>query len=100
MARLVAGLSDAELNRVRSLIALSLGLALAVATSLMAYLAHLEPRGARPSRLIRAFRATLAATHKRLRRIEPTIVDRIVRVREFVPVDPESGLPLGRRARP
>jgi hypothetical protein len=92
MARLVVGLSDTELNRVRSLVAVSLGFAIAVATSLMAYLAHLEPRGTRPSKLACALRATMAATRKRLRRIEPTIVtqfrDRTVYV--HVPVSPDG----------
>jgi hypothetical protein len=102
MAQLVTGLSDAELNRVRSLIALSLGLALAGATSLMAFLAHLEPRGARPSRLARSVRLWLVSRRRALHRLkaETKVVDRIVRVREFVPTHPDTGMPLDRRSRP
>ena len=88
MAKLAAGLTDTQLDRVRSVVAVSLGFAVAFTTSLLAFLAHLEPRiPGRESKLARAVRAMVAARRKTLRRITPTIEvryrDRLI----HVPVD-------------
>lgn len=88
MAQLAAGLTDTQLDRVKSVVAVSLGFAVAFTTSLLAFLAHLEPRiPGRESKLARAIRAMVAARRKKLRRIEPTIEyryrDRVL----HVPVD-------------
>ena len=60
MARLVSGLSDATIDRVKSIIAVSLGFAVAFTTSLLAFLAHLEPRSEHSTKLNRMVRAWLA----------------------------------------
>ena len=92
MARLASGLSDQALDRVKSVVAVSLGAAIAFATSLLAFLAHLEPRvPGRGSKLARAVRAMIAARRKTLRRLRETVRteyrDRLV----HIPVDPVSG---------
>jgi hypothetical protein len=92
MARLASGLSDTQLDRVTSVIAVSLGLAIAFATSLLAFIAHLEPRApGRESRLARGLRAMIAARRKTIRRLRETVRteyrDRFI----HVPTDPISG---------
>ena len=85
MARLVSGLSDATIDRVKSIIAVSLGFAVAF-TSLLAFLARLQPRGERSSKLSRVFRAWLARRRRPIYRDVPGPVrlrDRVV----HIPVD-------------
>jgi hypothetical protein len=92
MARLVSGLSDATIDRVKSVVAVSLGFAVAFTTSLLAFLAHLQPRSERGGKLARAIRAMVAARRKKIRRLTETIKfqDRVI-IR-WVPFDPKSGL--------
>ena len=73
MARLVSGLSDATIDRVKSIVAVSLGFAVAFTTSLLAFLAHLQPRSEAPSKLARAIRAMVAAKRKTIRRLKETV---------------------------
>ena len=92
MAKLAAGLTDTQLDRVRSVVAVSLGFAVAFTTSLLAFLAHLEPRiPGRESKLARAVRAMVAARRKTIRRLKETVAyrDRVKLV--YVPCDPATG---------
>jgi hypothetical protein len=100
MARLAEGLTDQQLDRVKSLVAVSLGFALAFATSLMAFIAHLTPRSDRPGKLVLALRRMIAARRKTLRRMRETVRveyrDRFI----HVPVDPVSGRVLDPDVKP
>jgi hypothetical protein len=89
MARLAEGLTDQQLDWVKSMVAVSLGFALAFATSLMAFIAHLEPRRDRPGKLVLALRRMIAA---RRRKIRVEFRDRVKFV--HVPVDKVTGLVL------
>jgi hypothetical protein len=92
MARLAEGFTDAQLDRVKSVVAVSLGFALAFATSLMAFLAHLQPRDDRPGKVARAARALLARWRRPIRRDVPGPVQYRERVRViYLPTDPVSG---------
>jgi hypothetical protein len=63
-------------------------------TSLLAFLAHLEPRvSGRESKLARAIRAMGAARRKTIRRLETIRVETCDRVIvKWIPFDPKSGL--------
>jgi hypothetical protein len=95
MARLAAGLTDTQLDRVKSIVAVSLGFAIAFSTSLLAFLAHVETgAAARESKLARGLRALIAARRKTIRRVRETVRteyrDRFI----HVPVDRTTGLVL------
>jgi hypothetical protein len=94
----VENLTSEQFEAVKHWAIIALAAATALSTALAAIISSLPERGARPGKLARAFRATLAAVRKRVRRTEArtVFVDRIVRV--HVPVDPQTGLPVDRRA--
>jgi hypothetical protein len=69
-----AELSDAQFQAFARVAIGALAISISTATMLAAFVSNLPQWDGRPSRLARAIRTMLAATRKRLRRIEPTIV--------------------------
>jgi hypothetical protein len=95
-----AELSDTQFQSFARVAIGALAISISTATMLAAFVSNLPQWDGKPGKLARALRATLAATRKRLRRIEPTIVtqyrDRVVRL--HIPTHPDSGMPLDKRA--
>jgi hypothetical protein len=97
----VEDLTSVEFEVVKHWAVIALATATAVTTALAAVISSLPDRTGKPSRLARAIRLWLVGRRRALHRLgaETKIVDRIVRVREFVPTHPETGMPLDRRSR-
>jgi hypothetical protein len=87
-----AELSDSQFQAFARVAIGAQAISISTATMLAAFVSNLPRWDGKPSRLARALRAMLAATRKRLRRVEPTIVtqfrDRTVFV--HVPVSPDG----------
>jgi hypothetical protein len=88
-----AELSDAEFQSFARVAIGALAISISTATMLAAFVSNLPRWDGKPSKLSRAFRATLAARRKRLRRIEETVRteyrDRVRFI--YVPCDPTTG---------